>query len=123
MTTAKKIKRLIDDKIQEFGSAVLTKESELSIQFESVEFRYPSKPEVNILRNLCFQITPNEKFGFVGITGSGKSTIAQLILGFYSPSSGQILINGENMKSFDIKLLIGCIAYINQEPLLHSTSI
>ena len=123
MTTAKKIKRLIDDKIQEFGSAVLTKESELSIQFESVEFRYPSKPEVNILRNLCFQITPNEKVGFVGITGSGKSTIAQLILGFYSPSSGQILINGENMKSFDIKLLRGCIAYVNQEPLLHSTSI
>ena len=95
ITIAKSIKIITDDNTEGFGSAVLTDANQLCIQFEAVNFSYPSKPKVQVLRNLSFQIDSQQKVGFVGLTGCGKSTIAQLLLGFYSPSSGSIEINGE----------------------------
>ena len=97
--------------------------SELTIIFDQVEFSYPSKPTINVLRNLSFTIYPNTKVGFVGKTGSGKSSIAQLILGFYSHNSGTITINELDIRDIDIKKFRDSIAYVNQEPLLYSNTI
>ena len=119
---SKKIQKLAVKKTKSCKNIQLGDES-LKIKFKNVEFSYPSKPEILILRGLSFKMSPNEKIGFVGLTGSGKSTIVQLLLGFYSPSSGSIKINGVNIGDLDIKLLRESIAYVNQEPLLYSKSI
>ena len=119
---SKKIQKLAVNKAKSCKNIQLGDEP-LKIKFKNVEFSYPSKPEIQILRGLSFKMSPDEKVGFVGLTGSGKSTIAQLLLGFYSPSSGSIKINGVKIDDLDIKLLRESIAYVNQEPLLYSKSI
>ena len=93
------------------------------IQYKNVEFIYPSKPSVKVLRDIYFNISPGEKIGLVGITGCGKSSIAQLLLGFYNCTSGSIEVNGSNIQDLDIKFLRERISYVNQEPLLYSTTI
>ena len=78
---------------------------ELAITFQDVTFSYPSKPSVCILKDLSFRIPTGSKIGFVGSTGCGKSTIAQLMLVFCRTTSGYISINGINMSDLDLHSL------------------
>lgn len=71
------------------------------ITFKNVTFRYPNA-ERNILENCSFTIKGGEKVAFVGLNGAGKSTIVKLLLGFYDPDEGEILIDGVNAKEYDI---------------------
>ena len=119
---ARKIRGIEDDEKEHCGG-IKIEDDQMHIRFKGVQFSYPSKLEVQVLTDLSFTIVPKQKVGFVGLTGCGKSTIAQLLLGLYKPSSGTIKINRVNMKNIDIKLFRDCIAYVNQEPLLHSTTI
>ena len=96
---------------------------QIGIKFHNVSFSYPSKPTVGILKDLSFHLSPGKKIGFVGTTGCGKSTIAQLVLGFYSPTSGSIHINGISMSELDLKSFRDRVSYVNQEPLLYSETI
>ena len=98
-------------------------ETPWEIRYKNVEFIYPSKPSVKVLKDISFNITPGEKVGLVGSTGCGKSSIAQLLLGFYHCSSGTIEFNGVNIQDLDIKFVRERISYVNQEPLLYSTTI
>ena len=65
-----------------------------SVSFDSVYFNYPSNPSVNILQGINFNVQPGDSLALVGETGSGKSTIIQLIEGFYYCSSGTVRIDG-----------------------------
>ena len=81
-----------------------------SISFENVYFHYPSNERM-ILKNLNFSISKGEKIGLVGMNGSGKSTLIKLLLRFYEPTSGRILINGSDYSKYTIKSLrnqFGC---------------
>ena len=119
---ARKIRGLDDDEKGKYGE-IKIEDDQMHIKFKMVQFSYPSKMEVKVLNDLSFSIAPKQRVGFVGSTGCGKSTIAQLLLGLYMPNSGSIKINGMNMKNIDIKIFRESIAYVNQEPLLHSTTI
>lgn len=73
-----------------------------TIKFENVYFSYENQL---ILKNVSFEINNNEKVSIIGYNGSGKTTLIKLILGFYKPDSGEIYINGINIKEIDIKYL------------------
>ena len=94
------------------------------ITFKNVEFGYPLKPEVKILHNLNFSIEPGKVFAIVGFSGSGKSTISNLLLRFYDVNSGEILIDDYNIKDFNIlHYHQKIISLVQQEPILNSGTI
>jgi ABC-type multidrug transport system fused ATPase/permease subunit len=67
-------------------------------KFENVSFSYPEEPEELILNNISFEIMPHKMNAFVGDSGSGKSTIMQLMLRFYDPTHGRITLDGIDLK-------------------------
>jgi len=71
------------------------------IEFRNVTFKYPNT-DTTVLRNLSFAIKDGEKIALVGVNGAGKSTIVKLILRMYEPDEGEILINGVNIKDYDV---------------------
>ncbi|KAK7360894.1 hypothetical protein VNO77_02911 [Canavalia gladiata] len=93
------------------------------IQFKDVCFSYPSRPDVVIFNNFCLEIPSGKILALVGGSGSGKSTIISLIERFYEPLSGQILLDGNNIRELDLKWLRQQIGLVNQEPALFATSI
>lgn len=94
-----------------------------NVSFDQVTFRYPTRPDQVILNEFTLSIPSGKVIAFVGASGSGKSTVGQLLERFYDPSSGQISIDGHDIKSLDLKWLRQNIGYINQEPTLFATSI
>lgn len=71
------------------------------IEFKNVAFNYPTRDQVIIFKDLSFTVNPGETVAIVGSSGSGKSTIAQLLLGFYTPSSGKICIDGNDIQDLN----------------------
>ncbi|XP_062146188.1 ABC transporter B family member 2-like [Alnus glutinosa] len=93
------------------------------IQFKNVSFSYPSRPDVVVFNNLCLDIPSGKIVALVGGSGSGKSTVISLIERFYEPLSGEILLDGHNIKELDLKWFRQQIGLVNQEPALFATSI
>lgn len=92
------------------------------IEFENVVFSYPMR-NYKALNDLSIKIEPGSSFGIIGRTGSGKSTIMQLILRFYDVSSGTIKIDGVDIRDYNIRWLRSQIGSVSQEPVLFSGSI
>ncbi|XP_027345746.1 ABC transporter B family member 2-like isoform X2 [Abrus precatorius] len=93
------------------------------VQFMDVCFSYPSRPDVVIFNNLCLDIPSGKILALVGGSGCGKSTVISLIERFYEPLSGQILLDGNNIRELELKWLRQQIGLVNQEPALFATSI
>ncbi len=87
------------------------------IEFVNVTFTYPNT-EIQVLKNVSFVINPKEHVAIIGRIGSGKSTIQKLILGLYEPDSGQILIDGIDIKQIDPADLRKNIGYVSQDIML-----
>lgn len=93
------------------------------ITFNKVSFAYPTRPAVNIFKDLDFTIKQGTNVAIVAPSGAGKSTVASLIMRFYSPTDGNILIGDRNIKDMNVKQLRRKIGYVGQEPVLFSGSI
>lgn len=93
------------------------------IEFRHVEFRYPVRSEVPILTNFNLKVEAGQTVAIVGTAGSGKSTVLALLVRFYEPSSGRILLDGNDLKNFNLRWLRSHIGMVPQEPVLFSTSI
>jgi len=93
------------------------------IEFKNVSFSYPTRKDIQVVKNLTFQIEPGQKVAFVGSSGAGKSTIASLIPGFYPIDSGEIKIDGQDIKALDVSWLRAQIGIVSQEPILISSTI
>lgn len=91
------------------------------IEFRHVTFRYPNT-ERNVLEDCSFILRPKEKTAFVGLNGAGKSTIVKLLLRFYDPDEGEILIDGINAKEYELKSLRKIFAAQFQEFVTYSMS-
>ncbi|ASP27887.1 ABC transporter ATP-binding protein [Spiroplasma corruscae] len=88
-----------------------------NIIFKGVEFAYPEKPSKIILPKFDFVFEESKSYAFVGETGSGKSTIAKLLLRFYDPTSGSILINENlNLKELNLASYLQHVGYVEQDP-------
>jgi len=86
------------------------------IRYEKVGFAYPDRPEV--LTDFDLTLKPGEVTAFVGHTGAGKSTVANLLLRYYDVTSGKVTINGNDVKDYDLGDLRSHIGYVAQEPFL-----
>jgi ABC transporter fused permease/ATP-binding protein len=93
------------------------------IEFDTVGFQYPTRPEVEVLNGVSFQIQSGEKVALVGPSGAGKSTIIHLLLRFYEVSKGQIRIDGQPISHWDLGSLRSKIGIVPQEVLLFGGSI
>ena len=93
------------------------------ITFDKVKFAYPLKPKSFIFDNLSFQIPAGKTFAICGFSGSGKTTISNLIQRFYDPNEGKILIDGVDLRYYNIEFLRRNIGFVAQEPVLNSGTI
>jgi len=98
------------------------KETLASIEFRNVSFSYPNETS-KVLNNISFTVHPKEKIALIGPTGSGKSTIIQLLARFYEPDNGEILINNIPVQQLNKKELRKRLGIVHQEPFLFSTTV
>ena len=116
------------DLLQEEGENLISQAEESlaidgSLRFEQLVFHYPQRPDINVLKGIDFNLAPNQTLALVGQSGSGKSTIANLILQFYKPTSGSIYFGNQNVNELDLHQLRKHMAVVPQEVLLFSGSI
>ncbi len=93
------------------------------VSFRNVSFSYPSRKDVIVLKNITFEARHGEQLALVGPSGAGKSTISALLLRFYDPSGGQIMIDGKDAREYDLTALRGNMAIVPQEVLLFGGTI
>jgi ATP-binding cassette subfamily B protein len=94
-----------------------------SVTFERVRFGYPTRPDVNALIGVDLDIGAGEVVAIVGRSGAGKSTLVNLLLRFYDPDSGRVLIGGTDIRTLDPAWVRGQIATVLQDPTLFSRSV
>ena len=93
------------------------------IEFRNVWFRYPTRKEEFVLRDMNLKIKPGESVALVGESGCGKSTFINLLMRFYDPQFGEILLDGRNLKSYNLHYLRKKISLVMQEPVLYNYTI
>ncbi|KAG1327605.1 ABC transporter B family member 11 [Cocos nucifera] len=93
------------------------------IEFRDVYFSYPARPDEQIFRGFSLFIENGTTVALVGESGSGKSTVISLVERFYDPQAGEVLIDGMNIKEYQLRWLRGKIGLVSQEPVLFASSI
>ncbi len=93
------------------------------VNFNQIEFTYPSRKEMQIIKNISFSAKSGETVAIVGPSGSGKSTMVSLLLRFYDPQKGSITIDGKNIKEYNLTELRNRMAIVPQDVLLFGGSI
>jgi len=116
---------LIDGEIEgiDLDDATLPNKSQGHIEFQSVSFRYASRPDFPVLNDISFSANSGETIALVGSSGSGKTTIASLILRFYDPLSGSIKIDGKDSREYTLTDLRKRIALVPQDVILFAGTI
>ncbi len=93
-----------------------------TVEFKNVSFKYPDASEY-VLKNISFKVNKGETVAFIGSTGSGKSTLINLIPRFYDATEGEVLIDGINIKDYKIKELHNKIGYVPQKAVMFTGSV
>jgi ATP-binding cassette subfamily B protein len=93
------------------------------IEFAGVTFRYPTRPDHAALAEFQLQVAAGEAVALVGPSGAGKSTVFQLLLRFFDPGTGRILLDGADIARLDPSELRGCIAVVAQDPVIFAGTI
>jgi ATP-binding cassette, subfamily B, bacterial len=94
-----------------------------AIRFDEVVFSYPARPQTVALGPVSFSINPGERVALVGPSGAGKSTVFALLLRFYDPQAGRILIDGAHVRHCDPAELRRAIALVPQDPVIFAASV
>lgn len=109
------------DSADEGGLKPSTVAGEITI--ENVDFNYPARPDVRILKKLSLTFPTGKTTALVGASGSGKSTIISLVERFYDPLAGTVRLDGVDIRDLNVKWLRSQIGLVSQEPILFSTTI
>ncbi|WP_402719350.1 lipid A export permease/ATP-binding protein MsbA [Janthinobacterium rivuli] len=117
MAAAEEVFQLIDKTPERTGGKPLAGRSGGRIEFKDVSFAYPGHQEP-ALRHIDLSIAPGQTVAFVGMSGGGKSTLVSLLPGFYSASSGEILLDGQNIDAIALTSLRSQIAMVSQQVVL-----
>lgn len=93
------------------------------IELQHISFKYPTRPDVQIFRDLCLTIRSGKTVALVGESGCGKSTVVSLLQRFYDPDSGQVTLDGIEIQKFQVKWLRQQMGLVSQEPVLFNDTI
>ncbi|XP_032552546.1 ATP-binding cassette sub-family B member 5 [Chiroxiphia lanceolata] len=93
------------------------------IEFRNIHFSYPARPDVKILKGLNLKVQTGKTIALVGSSGCGKSTTIQLLQRFYDPDQGEITLDGQDIRTLNVKWLRENIGIVSQEPVLFATTI
>lgn len=94
-----------------------------NIHYEGLRFSYPTRKEMEVIKGVDLSVNAGEKVAFVGASGSGKSTMAQLLMRFYNPDQGRILVDGQDVQAYDLIAYRQNLGIVPQEVLLFGGSI
>ena len=122
--SAKRINEVLDTPISVKEGNVTMNNSDIKgcVEFKNVSFKYPDADEY-VLLDISFKVNKGETIAFIGSTGSGKSTLINLIPRFYDATSGEILINGIDVRDYSFEYLNNIIGYVPQKATLFSGDI
>lgn len=123
--SARRIQEALDmtSEIVEAEQPVTAGKTKGYVEFKNVTFAYPGHAESPVIRNVSFTASPGETVAFIGSTGSGKSTLIQLIPRFYDVTKGQVLIDGIDVREYSLSALRNKIGFIPQKALLFTGTI
>lgn len=111
------------DITDDLATESLTKDVEGKIEFRNVSFCYPGNAQANVLSNISFTIEPGSKVAIVGATGSGKTSLVNLIPRLYDPQGGEVLLDGRNIKTISLADLHHHIGFVPQMNFVFSDTI
>lgn len=120
--SAKRINEVLDKKVKLKEGNITSSKETGTITFKNVSFKYP-KAEEYVLKDISFDIKKGETVAFIGSTGSGKSTLINLISRFYDVTEGEILVDNINVKEYKEEVLNDKIGYIPQKAVIFSGTI
>ena len=121
--SAKRINEVLDEEVAIKSGTFNGKTDEVgTIEFRDVSFKYPDADEY-VIKNISFKVNRGETIAFIGSTGSGKSTLINLVPRFYDVSSGEVLVDGVNVKEYDLRELNNRIGYIPQSAVMFNGSV
>ena len=116
--SAQRINEVLDEKITVNEGAFDGKTSEVgTIEFKNVSFKYPDADEY-LLRDISFKAEKGQTVAFIGSTGSGKSTLINLVPRFYDVTDGEVLIDGVNVKEYNFESLHNKLGYVSQRAVM-----
>lgn len=122
IVSGRRIKEVLDTKTSILdGDGVVTTQKGC-VQFKDVSFKYPGADDY-VLKNISFKAEQGQTVAFIGSTGSGKSTLINLIPRFYDCTMGEVLVDGENVRSFKLHDLHSRIGYVPQQGVLFSGTV
>ena len=123
MASVKRVNEVLDaDPVIISGDKVAESE-EIAVSFRNVSFRYPSATGRPVLHDINIDIKKGETFAIIGATGSGKTSLVNMILRFYDATEGEVLVNGIPVKEYDLAALRSNISYVMQKSELFSGTI
>src|SRR5690606_8234596 len=118
----RRINEFLDEKPSLINKNGISQTISGNIEFKNVEFIYPDSG-IHAIKNMNFQVVAGQKVAIIGKTGSGKTTIADLCLRMYDVSSGEILIDGKNIREWNTATLRQSIGYVPHDVFLFSESV
>ncbi len=122
--SAIRINEVLDTKISiKNGKLKSTKTGEVgTVEFRDVSFKYPDAEEY-LLKDISFKVKKGETVAFIGSTGSGKSTLINLIPRFYDATDGEVLVDGINVKDYDLEYLYNKLGYVSQKAIMFNNTV
>ena len=121
--SAKRINEVLDEKVSIIDGDFVGKTEEVgTVEFKNVSFKYPDADEY-ILKNISFKVNKGETIAFIGSTGSGKSTLINLVPRFYDATDGEILVDGVNVKNYTQEALHNKLGYVPQKAVMFTGTV
>lgn len=121
--SARRINEVMDEEISiKTGSFDGDTKEKGVVEFKNVSFRYPDADE-DIIKNISFKVNKGETIAFIGSTGSGKSTLINLVPRLYDATKGEVLVDGVNVKEYKIESLNNKIGYISQKAVMFNGTV
>lgn len=121
--SAKRINEILDENVKiKDGNYDITPKEIGTVEFKNVSFKYPDADEY-LLKNISFKVNKGETIAFIGSTGSGKSTLINLVPRFYDATDGEVLVDGVNVKDYKLEQLHNIIGYVPQKAVMFTGTV